>query len=88
LYSEVFAVSAGCVTANWDKAAELGLWLLESIHRNHLAENIQAGHESGSGGENAEALRRLREPADVARIRQLVTGRAALYYRCERTGAG
>lgn len=88
LYSEVFEVLADCVTANRDKAAELALWLLESVHRNHLAENIQASHESGTGGEAAEALRRLREPADVARIRQLVTGRAALYYRCEKTKAG
>ncbi|MGH3292963.1 MAG: CHAT domain-containing protein [Trebonia sp.] len=88
LYSEVFEVLADCVTASREKTAELALWLLESVHRNHLAENIQASHESGTGGEAAEALRRLREPADVARIRQLFTGRAALYYRCDRTEAG
>ena len=88
LYSEVFEVLAECVTANRDKAAELALWLLESVHRNHLAESIQASHESGTGAAAGEAVRRLREPADVTRIRQLVTGRAALYYRCERTAAG
>ncbi|HEX6520258.1 MAG TPA: CHAT domain-containing protein [Streptosporangiaceae bacterium] len=96
LYSEVFAVLAERVTANHAMAAEIALWLLESVHRNALAENIQAvqqtagrtGGESRSGDLTDEALRRLREPADVAGIRQVVTGRVALYYRCERTSDG
>ena len=87
LYSEVFAALADCVTANRDKAAELALWLLESVHRNALAENIQAAQGAGAGGGPDEALRGL-PPADVAGIRQIVTGRAALYYRCERAEAG
>jgi PDZ domain/CHAT domain len=88
LYSEVFAALADCVTANREKAAEVALWLLESVHRNALAENIQASQEAGARGEAGEALRRLREPADVAGIRQVVTSRTALYYRCERTDVG
>lgn len=85
-YSEVFAALAEHVTANRDKAAEIALWLLESVHRNALAENIRASQGTGTTGAAEEALRRLREPADVAGIRQVVTGRAALYYRCERAG--
>jgi hypothetical protein len=88
LYSEVFAALDDCVAANRDKAAEIALWLLESVHRNALAESIQARQTAGDDGEADEALRRLRAPADVAGIRQVVTGRAALYYRCERTDAG
>jgi CHAT domain/PDZ domain/Clp amino terminal domain, pathogenicity island component len=88
LYSDVFAALADCVTTNRAKAAELALWLLESVHRNALAENIQASQEPGASSESGEALRRLREPADVSGIRQVVTGRAALYYRCERSGNG
>ena len=86
-YSEVFEVLAEHVTANRDKAAEIALWLLESVHRNALAERIQAKGTGATGAEE-EALRRLREPADIAGIRRVVTGRAALYYRCEPTGSG
>jgi hypothetical protein len=86
-YTEVFEVLAEHVTANRDKAAEIALWLLESVHRNALAERIRAKGTGATGAEE-EALRRLREPADIAGIRRVVTGRAALYYRCEPTGSG
>lgn len=86
-YTEVFEVLAEHVTANRDKAAEIALWLLESVHRNALAERIRAKGTGATGAEE-EALRRLREPADIAGIQRVVTGRAVLYYRCEPTGSG
>ncbi len=93
LYSEVFTALAESVTTQHSKAAEIALWLLESVHRNALAETIQYRQETNRPERSlagnaeapaAEALRRLREPVDVARIRQAISGRAALYYRCEK----
>jgi len=91
LYSEAFRVLAEHVIWQRDKAAEIALWLLESVHRNKLADTISASQDAGrppGDSPSDEALRRLREPVDVARIRQVVTGRAALYYRCDKASDG
>ena len=54
---------------------------------------LQPGNNVATGGlpEEAsadEALRGPRDPVDVAEIRRVVTGRAALYYRCQKIADG
>jgi hypothetical protein len=95
LYSEVLRSLACHVTRHQDKAAEIALWLLESAHRNHLAEKISVRQAQepaalGRGGQDAaqEAWRRLHSPADLAKIRRLVTGRAVLSYWCDEASDG
>ena len=100
LHSHLFRALAENVRVQHRPAAELALWLAESVHRSALAERIRDGHQlsrlpgyhSGTGaletGGTTDPRRRPVDPVDIAKVRQVCAGRVVLYYRCEKSDDG
>jgi hypothetical protein len=90
LHTHVFHALAECVYFNHRRAAELALWLAESVHRSALAERIRESHQSLDVRRPPAAGKERRpvKPVDMAKLREIVTGRVVLYYRCAKTTDG